>query len=299
MSDILLKSVELPNGETLGYRERKGEGPILLLIHGNMNSSKHWDLLLEKLDSRLHLVAVDLRGFGISTYNRPVNGLDDFVRDVKQFVDVLNLGKFSVIGWSTGGGVAMQFAAENPEQVEKLIVLSSVSTRGYPFFMDGPDGQADSTRRARTLDEMLARSHTKLVGGAGERRDRAFMKWLFDAAVYNVNKPDEERYEEYLDDILTQRNLAEVYHGLNTFNISNHDNDAAPGTGAVDRITAPVLVLWGKQDLVITESMTQELMEDFGPRAKLVAFEECGHSVLVDALPHLVGQVERFVLDTP
>lgn len=296
MSNIVLKSVKLPNGETMGYRERTGEGPMLLLIHGNMNSSQHWDVLLENLDPRLHLLAVDLPGFGISSYERPIGSLADYADDVLLFADELGLRSFSVIGWSTGGGVAMKFAADHPERVEKLLLVASMSTRGYPFYADGADGQPDLTNRLRTLDDIQALARTKLIADAGERRDKAFMRWLFDAAVYNVGKPTEERYEAYLDDILTQRNLADIYHGLNTFNISHADNPAAPGSGEVDRIQSDVLVLWGKNDLVIQEWMTRELMDDLGQRARLVEFDDCGHSPLVDALPRLTREVERFVL---
>lgn len=298
MVEITLKRVELPNGETVGYRERQSEsgGPTLLFIHGNMNSSKHWDVLMESLDSRLHLVAIDLPGFGISTYHKPIDGLPDYAETVKQFVDALSLSQFSIIGWSTGGGVAMKFAADYPEQVDQLILLSSMSTHGYPFYADGADGNPDLSKRLRTHDEMSALSRTKLISDAGKRQDRAFMRWLFDVSVYNLKKPAEEQYEQYVDDILTQRNLADIYHGLNTFNISSVDNEAAPGSGDVSRIKAPVLALWGANDLVIPESMTREITEDFGPRAELIVLENCGHSPLVDALPALTQHVERFLL---
>ncbi|NOV00395.1 intracellular short-chain-length polyhydroxyalkanoate depolymerase [Paenibacillus planticolens] len=300
MAEVVLKSLELPSGETVGYRERgvEGEGPTLLLVHGNMNSSKHWDVLMESLDPRIHLVAIDLPGFGISTYHKPIDGLFDYAEVVKQFVDALGLHTFALIGWSTGGGIAMKFAADYPEQVEKLILLSSMSTRGYPFYADGADGNPDLTKRLRTHDEISALSRTKLISDAGARQDRAFMRWLFEVSVYNLNKPAEEQFEQYVDDILTQRNLADIYHGLNTFNISSADHEAAPGSGDVSRIKAPVLVIWGANDLVIQESMTSEMMEDLGDRAELVVLENCGHSPLVDALPALTGKVDRFVLGT-
>ena len=44
-----IEEISLGNGETLGYRERDGGTEKLLLIHGNMTSSKHWDILIEKM----------------------------------------------------------------------------------------------------------------------------------------------------------------------------------------------------------------------------------------------------------
>ncbi len=68
-----LQKILLSNGETLAYREEGVGEKILLLIHGNMSSSKHWDILVKKLCDKYRIIAVDMRGFGGSTYNNPIN----------------------------------------------------------------------------------------------------------------------------------------------------------------------------------------------------------------------------------
>lgn len=141
MKPIRIGTVELSNGEKLGYRMREGGERLLVLIHGNMTSSVHWDVVLERIDGRFRVYAVDLRGFGLSTYRRPVESLRDFAADVKEWIDALGLERYSVMGWSMGGGVAMHLAADRPEQVEKLVLLASVSTRGYPFYGTDEKGQ--------------------------------------------------------------------------------------------------------------------------------------------------------------
>ena len=120
---------------------REGERP-LVLIHGNMTSSVHWDVVLERIDGRFRVYAVDLRGFGLSTYRRPVESLRDFAADVKEWIDALGLERYSVMGWSMGGGVAMHLAADRPEQVEKLVLLASVSHPGLPLLWDRRKGAA-------------------------------------------------------------------------------------------------------------------------------------------------------------
>ena len=80
------------------------------------------------------IYALDLRGFGQSTYNQSIDSLQDFADDVKLFIDELKLEKFSLMGWSMGGGVAMQFTANHPTFVEKLILVESVGMKGYPIF---------------------------------------------------------------------------------------------------------------------------------------------------------------------
>ena len=65
---VQYKQVDLPNGERISYQEREGGEKKLLLIHGNMTSSKHWDLVIEHLDPSYKVYGIDMRGFG----NRPI-----------------------------------------------------------------------------------------------------------------------------------------------------------------------------------------------------------------------------------
>src|SRR5690606_14024399 len=55
---IRIGTVELSNGEKLGYRMREGGERPLVLIHGNMTSSVHWDVVLERIDGRFRVYAV-------------------------------------------------------------------------------------------------------------------------------------------------------------------------------------------------------------------------------------------------
>jgi pimeloyl-ACP methyl ester carboxylesterase len=284
-----LKAVELQNGEKLGYREREGGKEVVLLIHGNMNSSKHWDLVFEQMSEEYKLYAVDLRGFGVSSYNEPIDSINDFSEDIKQFVDKLQLEHFSIIGWSTGGAVGMQFAANYPDYIDKLLLLAPASTRGYPMF----NLSMVPPLRYQTKQEIEGDlTRTIPITAAYQMKNMVFLRSIWDALIYTDNKPEEQRYEEYLEDMTTQRNLADVYHALNTFNISKHHNGLTEGTGEVATIEEPVYVLWGENDKVISKEMIDEVMEDLGEKAALIPLKNCGHSPLVDDLGQLLTVVE-------
>lgn len=294
--NIVLKKVALSSGETLSWREREGGRQKLLLIHGNMTSSKHWDLVFEHLDPKYKLYAVDLRGFGQSTYFGPIRSIKDFSDDVKLFCDAIGLCDFSVAGWSTGGAVAMQLIADNPGICHRLILLASASTRGYPFYGTSEDAVPHSSARLNSLEQVKAdRSKTIPVQSAYDRGDRGFLRAMWDALIYDKNQPEPARYEEYLDDMLTQRNLAEVYHSLNMFNIGSVPNGAAPGTGEAGKITVPVLVLRGDRDQVITAGMAREILEDIGSNAQFAELKDCGHSPLVDDIGQLTDMMSEFL----
>lgn len=289
-----MKKVHLQNGETYGYREREGGNIPLLLIHGNMTSSKHWDVLMEALPDTYHIIAPDLRGFGESSYHKRITSLKDLADDVKLFVDEIGLDHFHLAGWSLGGGVAMQVAANHPEQVMSLILLASASTRGYPFFTLDQNGEM--TKRLETIVEIEKDPvRTIPVTTAYRNGDKAFLREMWNMVIYTDNEPEEPRYDAYLSDMMTQRNLPDVYQALNVFNISDTHNGLVEGNGDVYNITAPTLILYGERDQVVIQSMTDELMDDFGGRAESAVLKNCGHSPLIDDLDQLVERMDGFL----
>lgn len=293
----VLANVELSNGETLTYRKREGGDELVLLIHGNMTSSKHWDLLMESMDERFTIYAVDMRGFGESTYNKRITSIKDFSDDIKLFVDALELKDFTIIGWSTGGNVSMQFCADYPDYSKKLVLFASGSTRGYPFYSSNADGTPDLTKRLATI-EQIEQDPVKTIPMQQmyDTQNRDGLKFVWNSVIYTQNQPDEARYEQYVDDMLTQRNLADVYHALNTFNISAVDNVVARGTNQVKDIHIPIFVLYGDRDFVVTGAMTTEIIEDFAGRAQIMKLVNCGHSPLVDCLDETKEAIEEFIL---
>ena len=294
--DILHK-VELSNGETLTYRIREGGDEIVVLVHGNMTSSKHWDLLLESMDERFTIYAVDMRGFGGSTYNIRITSIKDFSDDLKLWIDALNLKNFTMIGWSTGGNVAMQFCADYPGYAEKLVLFASGSTRGYPFYSSNADGTPNVADRLKTI-EQIEQDPVKTIPMQQmyDTKNREGLKFVWNSAIYTHNQPDIERYEQYVDDMLTQRNLADVYHALNVFNISAVDNEVSIGTNQVKDIQVPTLILYGDRDFVVIEAMTNEIIEDFEGSAYVKKLVNCGHSPLVDCLDETKDAIEQFIL---
>ncbi|WP_126428107.1 alpha/beta fold hydrolase [Brevibacillus marinus] len=68
-----VKQLTLENGEILAYRERTGEEPCMLLIHGNLASSELWEPFMEQFASASRLIAIDLRGYGYCLFFFPLS----------------------------------------------------------------------------------------------------------------------------------------------------------------------------------------------------------------------------------
>ncbi|WP_096186387.1 intracellular short-chain-length polyhydroxyalkanoate depolymerase [Evansella halocellulosilytica] len=290
-----IKKLELSNGETLAYRESGQGNDAIILIHGNMASSQHWDILVEHINPNFKVYAIDLRGYGESTYHHPINDIDDFSQDLKLLVDNLELSSFHLIGWSNGGGVAMQFAAKYPEHVKKMILLSSMSTRGYPLFKKDENGNI--IERLETKEQIAADQVLQSLLNAQKRKDKAFFKLALNQLLYKDKQPNGQRYDKYLEEILKQRNMIDVAYVANKFNISESSNGLTKGTGEIRKIECPVLVLWGRYDLMTSEEMTQEIVEDFKNHGKQVDCEylETGHSPFTDDKDTLLYSIQNFL----
>lgn len=288
-----LKFVTLEH-ETIAYREQGHGDNILILVHGNMTSSKHYDLLMEELPDDFKVYAVDLRGFGGSSYNHEINALKDFSDDLKGFVDVLKLKNFSIVGWSTGGGVAMQYCIDYPDDVKKLVLVESVGISGYPIFRKDENGQPIIGDFLKTKDEVKQDAVQVLpILNAYKTGDKETLRAIWNALIYTHNQPDAKRYDMYLDDMLTQRNLVDVDYALMHFNISNQHNGVAEGTGEIDNIYHEALIIQGKNDLVVPKAMGDGIHAHL-KHGKYV-LHEGGHSPFVDDLNFISKEIKEFI----
>ncbi|CAM4006792.1 alpha/beta fold hydrolase [Bacillus paramycoides] len=291
-----MEFVSLSNGETIAYQEvGRQNKEILVLIHGNMTSSQHWDLVIEQLQDQYHIYAIDLRGFGQSTYNKSIDSLQDFAEDVKLFTDQLKLETFSLMGWSMGGGVAMEFTASHPTFVEKLILVESVGMKGYPIFKKDINGQPIVSSLLKTKEE-IAQDPVQIIPvvDAIKNMNKVYYRTVWNLLIYTHNQPESERYEKYLDDMLTQRNFVDVNYSLVTFNISDEQNGVVQGNGRIHRIQVPTLVIQGDRDYVVPQVVGEELAKHL-PNAKLTILEDCGHSPFIDCLDVFIQHVENWL----
>jgi pimeloyl-ACP methyl ester carboxylesterase len=105
----------------------------IVFVHGNVSSSLFWQPLMLDLPSHVRALAIDLRGYGDSDV-LPVDatrGVRDFSDDVASVIDELGLGAVHLVGWSLGGGVAMQLLLDRPELVASLTLVATVSPYGF------------------------------------------------------------------------------------------------------------------------------------------------------------------------
>src|SRR6202048_1190110 len=111
-----------------GYRRAfriAGSGPVILLIHGIGDNSTTWETVQAKLAQRVTVIAVDLLGHGRSDKPRADYAVAAYANGMRALLSVLDIERITVVGHSLGGGVAMQFAYQFPQLVERLVLVSA------------------------------------------------------------------------------------------------------------------------------------------------------------------------------
>jgi pimeloyl-ACP methyl ester carboxylesterase len=102
-----------------------GDGPPVVLIHGMVNSSKHWERVALRLADRYTVVAPDLLGHGDSAAVRGDYSLGAHACSIRDLLTTIGIERATVVGHSLGGGIAMQFFYQFPQRVERLALISS------------------------------------------------------------------------------------------------------------------------------------------------------------------------------
>lgn len=120
------------------YYEIHGEGEPLLLLHGGLGSIEDFGPVLPMLAAGREVIAVDLHGHGRTELGeRPID-LADMGRDMAVLVEKLGYAEVDVMGYSMGGGVAAQMAAQHPERVRRLVMVSAPAAKDgfYPEIIE-------------------------------------------------------------------------------------------------------------------------------------------------------------------
>ena len=100
----------------------KGEGLPLILLHGNGEDCSYFEHQMEPLSEHFRVIAIDTRGHGQTPRGGAPFTIRQFAQDLLEFMDEHGIEKAHILGFSDGGNIAMVFALDHPERVEKLIL---------------------------------------------------------------------------------------------------------------------------------------------------------------------------------
>lgn len=279
--------------ETLAYLD-EGQGEVVLMIHGNMSSCVHYEPLIIRIRDQFRCIAVDLRGFGDSTYNHRFNTLEELADDVALLLDALQIPSVYLVGWSNGGGVGLKLCAKYPQKVKKFFDIEGAGLKGYPLYKKTADFKSTTEPYANKEEMAADPMQVAPMIPVFEKKDAAVMTAVWDATIYTVNKPTREQNDLWMEETLKQRNLVDLDWALANLNMSDEFTPYGPGDGTIHNITCPVALTMGEKDLVVPSYMVMDNYNALKAQATLLPYENCGHSPMVDCPDRLAKDVCDF-----
>jgi len=251
------------------------KGSTVVLVHGLGGFAENWVHNVDALAEQHRVYVPDLVGFGRSDKTPLIHDMNVLEKFISDFMETMNIEKASLVGNSLGGGLVLQFALDYPEKVEKL-VLADNAGMGRDVI---PDYKICSLP---VLGELLTRPSLKSTA-------RLWKEIVYDTALITpalVNLA----YGFIRQPGAKKALLAALRTGINLG--GQRANLVNLLLNRLNTMTAPTLVVWGRQDRIIPVAHAQVAIAKI-PGARLEIFDRCGH---MPQLEH-PDRFNRLVLD--
>lgn len=310
-SSITSRVITTPRLRTHVLESGPRDGTPVLFVHGNCSSARFFEQTMTSLPGGYRAIAPDLRGYGDSE-GAPIDatrGVRDFADDLAALLQSPELGvsgKVHVVGWSIGGGVALQLAIDHGDLVGKIVLEAAMSpygfggtrgTSGEPCFSDfaGSGGGTANPEFVKRLKEKDASEESAFS-------PRKVMNDYYFKPPFRVEK---QREDLFVAEILKM--LVDEDHYPGDLSMSSNWPTLAPGKRGVNNCISPAYcnlsrfaeiapthdVLWirGEVDQIVSDTS----LFDLGFLGKLGAVPGWPGDEVFPAQP-MVGQL-RAVLD--
>ena len=252
--------------------------PPVVCVHGYTSSAQAFNAPARIFRDRFHFLVPDVRGHGESGWS-PTGAYDyaDQARDLAALVDRLGLGRFTLIGTSMGGIIAMTYAAEHGQRLARLVINDI-----------GPDVETGSQRITQTVGARpehfptldAAMAYRREVSPITARRSEDDQRELAHGVLRR--EPD-ERWAWKMDPAYIRQRV-------------EHGSPRRPALWPVlERLACPTLVVWGADSDVLSEAQARRMVKTL-PKGELVVVPGVGHAptlvepVVVDALDRFLGR---------
>ncbi len=253
------------------YVETHGTGPDLVLLHGWGLNLRVWDGLIHEMANSFRIITVDLPGHGRSAWNPKARTPAEQAWQVHTTLESLS-NRYSLLGWSLGGQIALDLAAAVPGSVERLVLVAT--TPRFAANADWPYGMP-----AATLEKMAIQLRTNY-----KRTVNDFLELQVRGSVGS------EKVLADLKSSLFEHGEAHpkaLVTGLTTLESS----DLRP---MLNLVRAPTLVIAGQYDRVTLPAASRALGEAL-PDARYVEIRRAAHAPFLSHTAEFAALVTEFL----
>jgi len=258
------------------HLERWGdEGPPVLLVHGFAASTYSWREVGPRLGENHRVLAVDLPGFGFSERpsEREPYSVPGQLRLLEALIDRHGGDSVHLVGHSYGALLSMILAAERPQRVGRLVVISPTLADGEtPWPLRNP------------LTRPFLYPGVRLLLSSPER-----FRQLQSRAFHRQDVFTDEVSEAYRDRLLVE-GFRHAWRGyLASF------SEAADGEAfEPEKVEPPTLVIAGRHDRLTPLAEVERIAERL-PNAELRVLENSGHSSPEEQPEEVADAIQRFL----
>lgn len=250
----------------LYYREF-GQGEPIVILHGLFGFSDNWQTIAKALADQHLVITPDLRNHGRSP-RLPTHSYPEMAEDLKIFLENHWVLSSTLIGHSMGGKVAMQFALDHPDMVEKLVVVDIAPGPAMDQHSGIYKALLDLDLRKITSRKEAEDYLEKHIGDLGTRQ---FL-------LKNISRHSDGSYHWKMNLPVLWKEYPRILAGIS-------------GTP----FDKPTLFIRGGQSEYIKDS-DFALIQSLFPQATVVTIEGAGHWVHADKPEELLDKVRRFLV---
>ena len=247
-----------------------GEGFPVVFLHGSgpgVTAYANWNKLFPIMKDDYRIIAPDLVGFGYTErIEGQTFGMRVWVQQTKDLFDALGIEKANLVGNSFGGALAMSFAINYPERVNKLVLMGAMGV-SFPitYGLDQVWGYEPSPENMAKLLEIFTYDHSNATPELAE-----------------------SRYQGSI-----QPGFQESFSAMFPVPRQNGVEDMAGDQHYIRNIEHETLIIHGREDRVIPLSNSYELIQLI-PNAELHVFGKCGHWTQIEHTQDFANQLKIF-----
>ncbi len=279
------KSADI-DGFRMNYVD-EGEGPPLLLVHGNPTWSFFWRSMISGLKDRYRVIVPDLIGHGLSEkpdHRRYEYRLKRRVTDIVRLVEHLNLERATLIAHDWGGGVGMGAAVAMPDRFARFVLMNTAAFR------------------APTCPWQIHLVHIPGFGQVAVQGLNLFVKHALNSTVAKPERMTAAVRAGYAAPYDSWANRVSVYRFVQDIPLKpshpSYETLLNIENGLSQFRSFPVCLVWGMQDWCFSPWFLRRFQEIY-PQAEAHEIHDASHYILEDAHEQVVPIVERFLQNHP
>ena len=233
----------------------KGEGPVLLILHGLFGALSNFRDVFEHFSDKYKVVIPVLPLFDLPVINTNVKGISNYVKD---FVEFKGYDKVNLLGNSLGGHLSLVYAAKNLETVQSLILTGS----------------------SGLYESAMGDTYPK-------RGNYEYIKEKVEVTFYDPNNATKELVDECYSIVNDKAKALRILALAKSAIRHNVAKD-------LPHLNVPVCLIWGKNDTITPPEVAEEF-KNLLPDADLFWIDKCGHAAMMEHPTEFNQQLEAWL----